>query len=75
MNNSSIEIYQLDDGKTEINVQLDEETVWLNQYQMEELFETDRTSVSRHIFNIYKSDELEVNSTYAIFAQVAVDEK
>ena len=40
MNNSNIEIYTTENGKTEIQVQFDEDAVWLNQYQLEELFET-----------------------------------
>ena len=70
MNKSNIEIYTTENGKTEIQVQFDEDTVWLNQYQLEELFETNRTSITKHISNIYKSEELEKKSTCAIFAQV-----
>ena len=70
MNNSEILIFTTEDGKTEIEVQLDNETVWLNQYQLESLFETDRTSINRHISNIYKTEELEELSTCAKIAQV-----
>ena len=70
MNNSEIQIFTTKDGKTEIEVQLDNETVWLNQYQLESLFETDRTSINRHISNIYKTEELEEKSTCAKIAQV-----
>ncbi len=70
MNNSGIQIFTTKDGKTEIEVQLDNETVWLNQYQLESLFETDRTSINRHISNIYKTEELEEKSTCAKIAQV-----
>ena len=70
MNKSEIQIFTAKDGKTEIEVQLDNETVWLNQYQLESLFETNRTSINRHISNIYKSEELEENSTCAKIAQV-----
>lgn len=70
MNNSDIKIYTTKDGKTEIEVKLDNETVWLNQYQLESLFETNRTSINRHILNIYKSEELEEKSTCAKIAQV-----
>lgn len=72
MNNSSIEIFISDEGKTEIQVKLDNDTVWLSQYQMEELFETNRTSITKHISNIYKSKELKKDSTCAKFAQVQV---
>lgn len=70
MNKSEIQIYTTKDGKAEIEVQLDNETVWLNQYQLESLFETNRTSINRHISNIYKSGELEQESTCAKIAQV-----
>jgi len=73
MNNSSIEIFIYDEGKTEIQVKLDNDTVWLNQYQMEELFETNRTSITKHISNIYKSKELKKDSTCAKFAQVQLE--
>jgi len=69
-NTSEIEIFTSKDGKTEIQVTLEGETVWLNQYQLEELFETDRTSITRHILNIYKSEELSKESTSAKIAQV-----
>ncbi len=70
MNNSGIEIFKSEDGKTEIQVKLDNDTVWLNQNQLEELFQTNRTSVNRHISNIYKSKELSKISTCAKIAQV-----
>ena len=69
-NTSEIEIYTSKDGKTEIQVKLEGETVWLNQYQLEELFVTDRTSIIRHISNIYKSEELSKEATSAKIAQV-----
>ena len=70
MNGPDIQIFTTRDGKTEIEVKLDNETVWLNQYQLESLFETDRTSINRHISNIYKTEELEEKSTCAKIAQV-----
>ncbi len=75
MNNSEIKIYKAEDGKTEIQVKLDHDTVWLNQYQLEELFQTDRTSIAKHILNIYKSGELTEDSTCAFFAQVQTEGK
>lgn len=75
MNNSEIKIYKAEDGKTEIQVKLDHDTVWLNQYQLEELFQTDRTSIVKHILNIYKSGELQEDSTCAFFAQVQAEGK
>jgi len=70
MSNSEIKIFQSEDGNTEVSVRLEKETVWLNQYQMEELFETDKTSIVKHISNIYKSKELNKESTSAKIAQV-----
>ena len=67
---SKIEIFTSKDGKTEIQVKLEGETVWLNQYQFEELFETNRTSITRHISNIYRSEELSKETTSAKIAQV-----
>ena len=65
-----IEIYNTPDGSTAISVKLENETVWLSQAQMAELFDTDRTSILRHIKNIYATGELLESSTCAIFAQV-----
>jgi len=70
MNNSDIQIFTTRDGKTEIDVHLNNETVWLNQYQLKSLFETNRTSINRHNLNIYKTEELEEKSTCAKIAQV-----
>ncbi len=70
MENKQIEIFKSDDGSTEIEVQVDKETVWLNQYQISDLFLTDRTSIGRHISNIYKTQELDESSTCAKIAQV-----
>ena len=68
-------IYQTEDGQTQIDVRLESETVWLTQAQMAELFETDRTSIVRHINNIYKVEELDRESTCAKIAQVQVEGK
>ncbi len=70
MISSEIKIFKSKDGDTEIQVKLDNDTVWLNQYQLEDLFHTDRSSINRHISNIYKSKELKEKSTCAFFAQV-----
>ena len=61
---------ETEDGQTQIDVRLENETVWLTQAQMAELFETDRTSIVRHINNIYRADELEREATCAKIAQV-----
>ena len=73
MNKGEIIIYQTPDGNTNLDVRLEEETVWLDQYQLAELFKTDRTSILRHIKNIYKSAELEEKSTCAKIAQVQIE--
>ena len=70
---NKIIIYQTDDGKTQLDVKLENETVWLTQAQMAELFQTDRTVIVRHIHNIYKSEELEESSTCAKNAQVRIE--
>lgn len=57
--NDQIIIYQTADGQTQIDVRMENDTVWLTQSQMADLFQTDRTSIVRHINNIYKSEELE----------------
>ena len=68
-------IYQTPDGQTQLDVRLEKETVWLTQAQMAELFQTDRTSIVRHINNIYKSEELDPKSTCAKIAQVQKEGK
>lgn len=71
--NNEIVIYQSEDGKTVLDVRLEDDTVWLSQQQMSELFQTDRTVISRHIRNIYKDEELEEISTCAKNAQVRME--
>ena len=70
MEENKIEIYRSADGKVELNVKLKKDTVWLTQNQMAELFGVDRTSIVRHIRNIYKVEELDEISTCAKNAQV-----
>ena len=70
MEENKIIIYQTEDGQTQIDVRLENETVWLTQAQMAELFDKDRTVIGRHIRNIYKEEELEQDITCAKFAQV-----
>ena len=69
-NNNQIIIYQTDDNQTQIDVRMENDTVWLTQAQMAELFQTDRTSIVRHINKIYADDELDRDSTCAKIAQV-----
>jgi len=68
--NTKIEIYQDKEFGIMLKVKLDGETLWLDQYQLEALFDTDRTSISRHLRNIYNSNELEKEATSAKIAQV-----
>lgn len=75
MENSNIKIYLLEDGKAEISVHLDKETVWLSLSQMSELFERDKSVISRHINNIFKENELTRSSVVAKNATTASDGK
>lgn len=70
---NSIVIYQTSDGETSIDVKLKDETVWLSQAQMAELFQKDRTVIGRHINNIFKEGELERETTCANFAHMGSD--
>lgn len=73
MNNDDkgqIIIYQSEDGQTNIEVRLEDETVWLTQQQMAELFQTSRTNVVEHIKHIYEEGELDEDSTCRKFRQV-----
>lgn len=75
MQKSNIEIFKLDNGKAEIKVKLDEDTVWLNLNQLSELFERDKSVISRHINNIFKERELIREAVVAFFATTAIDGK
>jgi len=68
--NSEILIYQNQDGNIKIDVRLEEETVWLTQEQMAELFGKGRSTVAEHIANVYEEGELESNRTCRKFRQV-----
>ena len=63
-------IYQTDDGQTNIEVKIEDDTVWLTQQQMSELFQTSRTNVVEHIKHIYEESELDEISTCRNFRQV-----
>lgn len=66
--NSSIEIYRSPEGNIELNVKLENDTVWLTQSQMAELFGRDRTVISRHVNNCFKEGELDKSLVCAKFA-------
>lgn len=68
--NGEIVIYTADDGNTKIDVNFIDDTVWLSQQQMAELFKTSRTNIVEHIGNIYDEGELNKESTCRDFRQV-----
>jgi death-on-curing family protein len=68
-------IYKAKDGSQQLEVRLDEETVWLTQKQITELFDRDRTVIAKHIGNIFKEGELKEKSVCANFAHTAGDGK
>ncbi len=74
-NKGEILLYQSEDGTVKIDVRLENESVWLNQYQLELLFQTDRTSITKHIKKIFESGELDENATCAKIAQVQKEGK
>lgn len=69
-NQGDVIIYQSEDGKTKIDVRFVDETVWLSQQQMVELFKTSRTNIVEHIAHIYEEGELDEISTCRKFRQV-----
>jgi len=73
--NDHVVIFKTEDEKISVNVRFDEETVWLTLDQMAELFERDKSTVSRHIKNVFEEGELERNSVVANFATTAADGK
>lgn len=58
-NNGEIIIYQADDGLTHIEVKMEDETVWLTQAQLVQLYQTSKSNVSEHIKHIFEEGELE----------------
>jgi hypothetical protein len=73
--NSEILIYKNPDGNIKIDVRLDEETVWLTQSQMAELFGKGRTTITEHIQNVFNEGELDENSVCRNFRHTAADGK
>ena len=69
-NKGEIVIYQIEDGTTKLSVNLQDETVWLSLEQMAELFQRDKSTISRHIKNVLEEGELQQASTVANFATV-----
>ena len=75
MNNSNMIMYTTEDGLTKIEVTFEEDTVWLSLDQMAELFQRDKSTISRHIKNVFSEGELNRNAVVANFATTAADGK
>lgn len=75
MEENKIIIYQSEDGQTQIDVRLENDTVWLTQAQMVELFQTTKQNVSLHVGNVFKEGELEQKSTVKEFLTVQTEGK
>lgn len=74
-NNDNMLIYQSEDGKIKIDVRFENETVWLSLDQMAILFGRDKSTISRHIKNIFEEGELQAPSVVANYATTAMDGK
>lgn len=66
-------LYKTPDNKVSINVQVEDETVWLTQYQMIELFDKSKPTIVEHLGNIFEEGELDENSVVRKFRITAVD--
>lgn len=74
-NNGEIIIYQTDDGLTHIDVKMEDETVWLTQAQLVQLYQTSKSNVSEHIKHIFEDGELDENAVVRKFRTTAADGK
>lgn len=74
-NAGEIILYQTEDGQSRIDVRLVDETVWLSAGQMAELFQRDKSTISRHIQNAFEENELQRSAVVALFATTAADGK
>ena len=72
---NEIEIYKTKDGKTEVEVRFDEDTVWLSQPQLVTLFKSSKTNVSEHLTSIFRTGELDKKSTVRKFRTVRPEGK
>ena len=70
MKESNIRIYQVDNGETEISVHLENDSVWLSLVQITELFQRDKSVISRHLNNVFNENELSREATVAKIATV-----
>ena len=75
MNNSELLIYQAPDGRVKIDVWLEDETVWLTQAHMAELFGKNKKTISEHILNIFNEGELDEKAVVRSFRTTAADSK
>jgi prophage maintenance system killer protein len=75
MQNRQIIIYEMSDGQTGIDVTLENDTIWLSQMQIAELFGTKRPAITKHLLNIFKTNELEERSVCSILEHTATDGK
>jgi hypothetical protein len=75
MPDSEIILYQSEDGQTKVEVRMEGETVWLTLNQLAELFQRDKSVISRHIKNVFEEGELKMDSVVANFATTAADGK
>ena len=73
--NNKIIIYNAEDGQTKIDVRLEDDTVWLSQAQMADLFQKDRKTITEHIQNVFKEGELTEDSVCRKFQHTAADTK
>ena len=74
-NNTEILIYQTEDGQTKVDVRIEDETVWLSQPQIVELFQSSKANVSEHIKHVFDEGELEENAVVRNFRTTAADGK
>ena len=72
---SEIIIYQTEDGSTKIDVKFQDETVWLTQAQLCELYQTSKSNISEHIKHIFEEGELEEDSVVRKFRTTGADGK
>ena len=73
--NNKIVIYQTEDGRTLLDVKLENETVWLTQAQMTEMFQTTKQNISLHINNIFKEGKLDREATVKEYLTVQQEVK
>ena len=70
---NEILIYQTEDGKTKIDVKFEDETVWLTQAQLCELYQTSKSNISEHIKHIFEEEELDEKSVVRKFRTTAAE--